>query len=395
MILIATCFLHIFSEENRLYFSAYLPAAVFKMGERKVLNYYIPYDFDASIIPKGARDRSKPIEVRTMLAFSIQCNTCNEYMYRGKKFNAKCERIENETYLGIKKFRFYIKCSVCSAEIIFKTDPQNSDYEMESGASRNFELWRDTAEQVAAVEQAKAAQENCDSMKALENRTLDSKIEMDVLDALDEVRAQNKRHEKVDTNSLLQSLSKKEAPKVGTAVKLNADGLTEEDEEMLQSFRQKKRKLEISETGNAVAQGVVMEEIPTVAQGVVMEEIPTVAQGVVMEEIPTSSSSNSTSNSNSTSTNTNNSCHDVHTKKDPPTNMPPPSKPSSVAPLFKKAGMVLIKKIRVGDETAVTPVVTAPKPVTGIGATTTTTAASVSLTKGALPLGDYGSSDSD
>ena len=50
---------------------------------------------------------------------------------------------------GIRILRFYIKCSVCSAEIAFKTDPKNSDYAMESGASRNFEVWRDDT---AAVE---------------------------------------------------------------------------------------------------------------------------------------------------------------------------------------------------------------------------------------------------
>ena len=51
-----------------------------------------------------------------------------------------------QTYLGIQIFRFYFKCTKCSAEITFKTDPQNSDYTVESGASRNFEPWREQDE---------------------------------------------------------------------------------------------------------------------------------------------------------------------------------------------------------------------------------------------------------
>jgi hypothetical protein len=147
------------------------------MGERKVLNFYVSPDFDHSIIPRIKRDWSNKLhEIRMMLPFSLRCNTCGEYMYAGKKFNSKKELIKGEDYLGIKKFRFYIKCCVCSAEITFKTDPKNSDYECESGASRNFELWRETTDAVDAAKKEREEEDKMDSMKSLENRTLDSHI---------------------------------------------------------------------------------------------------------------------------------------------------------------------------------------------------------------------------
>lgn len=42
-------------------------------------------------------------------------------------------------------------------------------------------------------------------MKQLENRTLDSKIELEIMDALDEIKAVNRRHETVDTADVLKA----------------------------------------------------------------------------------------------------------------------------------------------------------------------------------------------
>ena len=61
-----------------------------------------------------------------------------EYIYKGRKFNARKETTE-EKYLAIPVFRFYIRCTRCSGEITFKTDPKNMDYTCERGAKRNFE----------------------------------------------------------------------------------------------------------------------------------------------------------------------------------------------------------------------------------------------------------------
>jgi hypothetical protein len=42
-------------------------------------------------------------------------------MYRGKKFNATKENVEGDDYLGIRIYRFFIRCINCSSEITFKT----------------------------------------------------------------------------------------------------------------------------------------------------------------------------------------------------------------------------------------------------------------------------------
>jgi hypothetical protein len=74
------------------------------------------------------------------------------------------------------------------------TDPKNADYEMESGATRNYEVWHDKTKTEEENAQEKILEETLDPMKALENRVLDSQREMEDLDALDEIKAMNLRH---------------------------------------------------------------------------------------------------------------------------------------------------------------------------------------------------------
>ena len=69
----------------------------------------------------------------------------------GTKFNSRKEDAAGEDYLGVQVYRFYFKCTRCSAELVMKTDPKNSDYTVEAGATRNYEPWRDKDEQVRSV----------------------------------------------------------------------------------------------------------------------------------------------------------------------------------------------------------------------------------------------------
>jgi len=174
------------------------------MSERKVLNKYYPPDFDPTKIPRGRKPKNNQVTVRMMLPMSVRCNTCGEYLYKGKKFNSKKETVRGEEYLGVKIFRFYMKCTNCSAEFTIKTDPEHSDYYAEGNCSRNFEPWRENEKLIEEVKKAREREEEGDAMKALENRTIDSKIEMDIIEALDEIRALNARNAAITSDTLIE-----------------------------------------------------------------------------------------------------------------------------------------------------------------------------------------------
>jgi hypothetical protein len=131
-----------------------------------------------------------------MLPFSVQCASCHTFLYRGRKFNSKKEAMggPDGRYLGIQRWRFYIKCTHCSRTVSFLTDPQYADYEMESGGTRTYEVYKDKEKTEESSAMEKEKEEKIDPMKALENRVLDSQREMADLDNLEEIRAMNKRH---------------------------------------------------------------------------------------------------------------------------------------------------------------------------------------------------------
>ncbi|XP_064957077.1 uncharacterized protein LOC135608293 [Musa acuminata AAA Group] len=202
------------------------------MGERKVLNKYYPPDFDPAKIPRRRQPKNQQMKVRMMLPMSIRCNTCGTYIYKGTKFNSRKEDVVGETYLGIQIFRFYFKCTKCSAEITFKTDPQNTDYTVESGASSNFEPWRDEDEVVEKEKRKRAEEEMGDAMKSLENRALDSKQDMDILAALEEMRSMKSRHATVSVDLMLETLKRSAYEKE----KKIMEELDEADEALIKSI---------------------------------------------------------------------------------------------------------------------------------------------------------------
>lgn len=174
------------------------------MSERKVLNKYYPPDFDPTKIPRARQTKNRQFTVRLMAPCNMRCDTCGEYIYKGKKFNARKEDVENETYLGIRIYRFYIKCTRCLQEISFKTDPVTTDYIIEAGATRNFMALKLAEEQAEREEAAEKEDEATNPMKVLEKRTQASRNEMAVLEALEELKELNQRLVKPDYNTLLE-----------------------------------------------------------------------------------------------------------------------------------------------------------------------------------------------
>ena len=226
------------------------------MGERKVLNKYLPPDFDPSLVPRTKKPKDGMVSVRMMLPFSIQCSNCNSFLYRGRKFNSKKENVEGPDgkYLGIQRFRFYIKCNACSRPITFLTDPKNADYEMENGATRNYELKKDQTETEEKFDKEKNNEEKEAPLKALENRVLASQLEMQEMDALEEIKAMNMRHLQLlaknkeggfgqEAKAVLEAIAAKERHLIKE--ELNDNGLTEEDEDLVKSIQFGKQHMEL------------------------------------------------------------------------------------------------------------------------------------------------------
>ncbi|KAH9882552.1 hypothetical protein J1614_000788 [Plenodomus biglobosus] len=223
------------------------------MSERKVSSKYYPPDFDPSKItrqrgPKNAGP--KLMTVRLMAPFSMKCTHCGEFIYKGRKFNARKETTD-EKYYAIAIFRFYIRCTRCSGEITFKTDPKNMDYECERGAKRNFEPWREAKlneeteeERLDRIEREEAER---DAMKELETKVLDAKTEMAIADALDEIRSRNARLEKVD--------------KDGTTAHVGPDPVDD------------RRQRQEEEDAEAARQAFANRSMPDIAEEVVEEDV--------------------------------------------------------------------------------------------------------------------------
>jgi len=179
------------------------------MGERKVINHYFPPNFDPSQIPRRKpRGKNPQVKVNMMIDMKLKCTVCGEYMNPGSKFNSRKETVVGEDYLGIKVFRFYIRCNNCYAELTFKTDPKNACYVAENNCEKIDMPWHLHAR---LVEQQQDEMANADAIQQLEQKTISGKKEMEDLDMLQELRDLQAQNSKIPSEKLLELIHQKAA----------------------------------------------------------------------------------------------------------------------------------------------------------------------------------------
>ena len=226
------------------------------MGERKVLNKYYPPDFDPAKLPKLHIPKDRQYVVRLMAPFTMRCLTCGNYVYKGKKFNARKETAIGEKYLGIQIYRFYIKCPQCLSEISFKTDPENTDYVVDNGAYRTFQAERLAEMEEERIIQEKEEEEASNPMVALENRTKESKQEIDVIDALEEIRDYNAKNAQVKFEDLL-------GKHMESKVREEKELIDEDKEEAKKAFKSSATVKRIREENEESAKGNPLDDAST------------------------------------------------------------------------------------------------------------------------------------
>ncbi len=180
------------------------------MAERKVLNKYYDPEYDPKKIPRKS-DLSKNTQwnIRTMTPCSMRCSNCGEYIYKAKKFNSRMETVKEKTYLGINIHRFYIKCPRCLAEISYTTDPENGDYTLESGATRNYESVHLTEKLEEKERMLTEESEKMNPLRVIEKRMEASNREMKTLEDLEELQNMNHRKDSVDPDSVIKMVREK------------------------------------------------------------------------------------------------------------------------------------------------------------------------------------------
>lgn len=156
------------------------------MGERKGQNLYYPPDYD----PKAGglnkwqgthalRERARKIHlgiliIRFEMPYNIWCDGCKNHIGMGVRYNAEKKKVG--MYYSTPVYQFRMKCHLCDNHFEIKTDPQNLDYEIVSGARRQENRW-DPTQNEQIVPETKEVQRKLfdDAMYKLEHGAKDTK----------------------------------------------------------------------------------------------------------------------------------------------------------------------------------------------------------------------------
>ncbi|CAK9290291.1 unnamed protein product [Gordionus sp. m RMFG-2023] len=167
------------------------------MAERKQVNKYYPPDFDPSkhfSLNKyhgthALRERARKLDqgiliIRFEMPYNIWCNGCENHVGMSVRFNAQKSKIGMYYTTPIYKFR--MKCHLCPNHFEMKTDPQNLDYIIISGARRQERRWDAIAnEQIQTEEKKEHHKMEKDSMYKLERGVEDEGKKMSLIPTME------------------------------------------------------------------------------------------------------------------------------------------------------------------------------------------------------------------
>lgn len=150
------------------------------MAERKAVNKYYPPEWTPGhgSINKfrnshPLRDRARKLHlgilvIRFEMPYNIWCDGCGNHIGTGVRYNAEKSKVG--MYYSTPIYKFRMKCHLCDNHFEIKTDPQNMDYEIISGARRQERRWDPSEnEQVAPDDKEVSKKMATDAMFKLEH----------------------------------------------------------------------------------------------------------------------------------------------------------------------------------------------------------------------------------
>ncbi|KAJ4306428.1 Pre-mRNA-splicing factor cwf16 [Collariella sp. IMI 366227] len=162
--------------------------------------------------PKGVATGPKVQTVRLMAPFSLRCVACGEYMYRGRKFNARGNARRREIPGDSALPLLHSVHAVLGRDRV-PDGPEESGLRDGAGREAEYGAVEERVGRGGAGEEGETDDQRLDrleremaeregrrrnAMAELEAKTEDAKREMAVADALDEIRSRNARLEKAN-----------------------------------------------------------------------------------------------------------------------------------------------------------------------------------------------------